>query len=276
MAISSALIHWRSVRRFLGARAVRRCLLVLCLPIGILTGTLASAAPAAQRGPNRAGLVVQWGDGRVATACVAFEEPSISGLQLLQRAKLEVAAEPGAGNAAVCKIEQEGCAFPAEPCFCQCQGGEDCRYWVYWHLTGQGWQYSDIGAGSYQVSPGGVEGWAWGNGTVQQGPAPPVRQFDEVCAVPETNTSPPATDRASETLAPTAPPIATGGVAETPVPATPPLATPPPADVSPAPDAILPEAPQTPPQGGGLANFAIFVAFFGGLLAWLLVQRRRS
>src|SRR5438105_3624236 len=37
------------------------------------------------QGPNRAGLVILHGDGRMTTACVRFQEQSISGLDLLDR-----------------------------------------------------------------------------------------------------------------------------------------------------------------------------------------------
>lgn len=133
-------------------------------------------------GPNRAGLVVQHGDGRLETACVSFEEPSISGLELLIRSRLDVTYEVGGGTT-VCAIDNEGCRFPAEPCFCQCIGDGPCTYWSYWHLdpeTGE-WSYSQLGATAYEVLPGTVDGWRWGAGTSGDAPEPPTISFDQIC-----------------------------------------------------------------------------------------------
>ena len=47
----------------------------------------ASVSPSlAQEQPqNQAGIVIRHGDGSVSTSCVTFSEPSISGVELLQR-----------------------------------------------------------------------------------------------------------------------------------------------------------------------------------------------
>jgi hypothetical protein len=138
--------------------------------------------------PSKAGLVVQFSDGSVATACVDLgPDRQATGLEVLTASGLQLLLEntPGYG-AAVCQIESDGCAFPAEPCFCKCTlgGGEACRYWSYSRLVGDRWQYSQIGAGRTIVEPGSVEGWAWGSGTTSNGSQPPIRQFAEICAVP--------------------------------------------------------------------------------------------
>ncbi|MDQ7028470.1 MAG: hypothetical protein Q9O62_01170 [Ardenticatenia bacterium] len=46
--------------------------------------------PATAQEPNRAGVVVQHGDGTVRAACVLFPEPEISGAELLRRSGLDV------------------------------------------------------------------------------------------------------------------------------------------------------------------------------------------
>ena len=134
----------------------------------------------AQEAQNQAGIVIRYGDGRVATACVRFSEPSISGIELLQRAGVSVIAQSGGIGAAVCKISDQGCDYPAEDCFCQCKGG-NCAYWAYQRLRGDRWAYSPIGASASQVQPGDVDGWAWGAGSVQSGAAPPVIALDQIC-----------------------------------------------------------------------------------------------
>jgi iron complex transport system substrate-binding protein len=77
-------------------------------------------------------------------------------------------------------VDQVGCTPPEESCFCQCEGGDTCAYWAYFHLGGQGnWQYSTAGAESYPVTSGAVEGWWWRVGSVSA--ALPVIPFDTIC-----------------------------------------------------------------------------------------------
>lgn len=153
---------------------------------------------------NRAALVVDFGD-RVVTHCVAFSEEQISGYDLLVRAGLSVEIEAGGMGAAVCRLNDTGC--PADDCFCQCSGGDDCVYWSYWHRTGGAWQYSAVGASAYQVGDGTVEGWTWGPGSPDQAIPPPDLSFSDVCAPAATDTPPPTATlpppTATATLAPT-------------------------------------------------------------------------
>lgn len=178
---------------------------------------------------SRAGLVIQFDDGRAETHCVTFEGSEISGADLLAQADLEAIVDVSSGlGITVCQIAGNGCAYPAEPCFCQCMGGGECGYWNYFYLEpgASEWTYSALGAAMRQVSPGSVEAWVWGDGST-----PPAVQvsFEEIC-VPE---APPT---ALPTEAPTEAP------AETPtgVPATTPSA-------SPVPPTPLPDATSPPP-----------------------------
>ncbi|MEM7118817.1 MAG: hypothetical protein AAF614_40745 [Chloroflexota bacterium] len=117
---------------------------------------------------QRAGVVVDFGNGRFQTACITFTEPQISGLELLQRADLPLEVDEQAAGALVCGIDGTGC--PADDCFCQCRSGTDCQFWNYAHLQNGAWQFSGVGASQYTVINGDVDGWAWGNnGTL---PAP--------------------------------------------------------------------------------------------------------
>jgi hypothetical protein len=163
----------------------------------LLLGALAVVLPAigrAQEQQNQAGLVIQYGDGSVATACVGFSEPEISGLDLFDRAGISYIAQSGGGGSAVCKISGEGCDYPTEDCFCKCKGAE-CVYWAYQHLRDGRWNYSQIGAGAFRVKPGDVEGWAWGAGGLQSGTQPPILTLEQICAAPvaqEPTAPPPA------------------------------------------------------------------------------------
>jgi hypothetical protein len=155
-------------------------LAVLVLPWATMAG--------AQDGENRAALVVRYENGSVETKCVAFSEPEITGEELLQRSGLTVVMDYNAlSGGAVCSIEglqrpapsSGGCSV--QDCFCHCQGA-DCQYWAYYHWVDGGWQYSQLGASSYRVKNGSLEGWSWGPGDFSSGTEPPVVKFEEVCA----------------------------------------------------------------------------------------------
>lgn len=197
----------------------------LLIMVGALSGLLATTfvgPSVAFETVHRAGLVVRYGSGEVATACVTFTEPTISGFDLLQQSGLGLIANTDGGAAAVCKIGKQGCNFPSEPCFCQCQGGAPCQYWSYSQLGPNGWQFSRVGASATRVQPGGVDGWAWGSGSVANGAQPPLLGFEQICAVPAAPTTVPATrprptsspvpptrPRPSVTTVPSARPVAT-------------------------------------------------------------------
>jgi hypothetical protein len=132
---------------------------------------------------GQAGLVVQTGEGQYETRCVAFEENEIRGSELLTRSGLDVIVDPASGmGLIVCRIEGVGCAFPAEPCFCQCAGGGECIYWNYFYRNpGEEWTYSALGAALHKVKAGSVDAWVWGDGH-----APPSSDlnFEAICVPP--------------------------------------------------------------------------------------------
>jgi hypothetical protein len=123
-------------------------------------------APAFQR----AGLVVQNGDGSLLTTCVAFMEESLTGFELLSRSGFEIASvtDPSLGTA-VCGIGAEGC--PSSDCFC---GMPD--YWSYWQPGEGDWAYAVSGAEQSLVKDGTLEAWSWG-----QGLPPALLTFEQVC-----------------------------------------------------------------------------------------------
>lgn len=180
------------------------------------------AQPAHAQDAGRAALVVVRGDGAVERRCVSFEGETATGYDLLVRAGFDVSSEQAAMGATVCALDGEGCAFPREACFCQCQGRE-CTYWSYWQQGESGdWQYSGAGAGNTRVRNGAVEGWVWGPGSVSEAPAPPPVTFAELCPAEEAGGTAEAdaaaeTDALSETVALTAaaPPLVTGATTVT-------------------------------------------------------------
>jgi cell division septation protein DedD len=176
--------------------------------------------------PAQAGLVIQFQDGRVESRCVTFEGPEISGADLLAHSGLEAILDVSSGmGLTVCQIEGEGCAFPAEHCFCQCMGGAECSYWNYFYREPgtDEWTYSPLGAALRKVKPGSVEGWVWGDGHT-----PPAGEltFEALCL--------PATVAPTESPEPPTPTT----VGEEPTRATPPTRTP----------SALPTATALPPS----------------------------
>ena len=171
---------------------------------------------------NRAGLVVVDGAGASHAYCVGFVEAEISGYELLQRAGLALSVEAGAMGATVCAIDGEGCSFPAESCFCQCQGSP-CVYWSYWTQdddgAGENWRYETLGAGNARVRDGDVQGWRWGAGTVTEAQQPPLLMLDEICKADEA--AAPAGAPVTVTVAATA----AAGLAGTTTPLAPVVAT---------------------------------------------------
>jgi hypothetical protein len=160
-------------------RSARPAVSVVCFTFTIAL-LLLSAFPVAAQEENRAVLVIVHGDGSVVMQCVAFAEASISGAEMLVRSGLDLSVEASSMGATVCRIDGEGCTYPQQSCFCQCEGSP-CVYWSYWQLTGGEWRYSNIGAGNATVRNGDVNGWRWGLGTVEKAEPPPDITFDEIC-----------------------------------------------------------------------------------------------
>lgn len=220
---------------------------------------------------NRVGLVVQFDDNTIVTRCIAFNENRISGYTILQRSGLEIAAAMDPQGAAICKIGNQGC--PVDSCFCAYP-----NYWSYWHLAGDHWQYSSLGASNYYVEDGDVEGWRWGNGN-----PPVVTSFAEICNPPtDTPTPTHPSPTPSLTMTPTWTPTATSNPpSPTPTQTTqlssnpyPPPATPytppsqgntagpypPPSQpTTPATTSGAPSMPSTPPTGTVAPTFALVI-----------------
>jgi hypothetical protein len=257
---------------------------------------LLPARALAQGAPHRAGLIVRFGDGSVITRCVSFSEPSLTGLELLQRAGLAIRVDTNSSfGAGVCKINSQGCDA-GKSCFCQCEGST-CAYWQYFYLHAErgAWTYSNLGASIHQVSDGAVEGWSWGNNV-----APPMMSLDQICAAsanvptvalvtPSTPTARPiATVAASPTLNPMATPrpVTPTEIAQATVPAASPTIFPSAISHPTLLPASLPASPTFAPtlaasaQGTNasspVTSYVIFGALVLGLGAWLLILSQRK
>lgn len=149
----------------------------LLLPLG---GTAVATAPAAVADGCSAAEVTVLVDfaslgGGVQTGCTDGDPASgVAALQAAGFPPTRAAAERS--GYFVCRISGK----PAEdPCQRASPAG---AAWSYWHgEPGGSWTYSGEGAGSYDPSPGTVEGWAFGAGDPPSAPPPrpaasPVRE----------------------------------------------------------------------------------------------------
>jgi hypothetical protein len=213
--------------------------------------------------PNRAGVVVQFAEGRVATACVRFPEASLTGYDLLVRSGLLVTSltDPSLGTA-VCGIENTGC--PVEDCFCAMPA-----YWSYWEQGPSGWEYAVTGAAQTQVTYGSVNAWSWGEGV-----APPPYSFQNLCPY---GNAPVGLEEDVVTAIPAVePPAVTATLEPEPSATTPPTLAPTVADealptITPA-DGVSDEADK-PASGAGLLFFAVLMLGLG--IGLSIVRKRR-
>lgn len=180
--------------RYLVLSLLTLLLFVSSLVLGTIT--LYASAPRAER-IKYAGIVVQFENGEVVNKCVQFNEGSLSGIEMLDRAGFDTKVDASnAMGVAVCKIGKEGCNYPNKSCFCNCQGAE-CKYWSYWQLIDGAWKYSDTAASNTKIKNGDVEGWRYGVGTTDSAPPPQLMTFEQVCVLPTDTPTP------TETLTPT-------------------------------------------------------------------------
>jgi len=129
---------------------------------------------------NVAGLVVDYGDGRMSYAWVPFAEEEISGLELLRRSGLDVVTVGFGGlGEGVCQIEDTGC--PVSECRVRmCQTSDSASpFWQYVQETEPGmWTPYALGAGQSKVRDGSIEGWTW-SGVAPDLPALSLDQIAE-------------------------------------------------------------------------------------------------
>jgi hypothetical protein len=131
--------------------------------------------------PDRIGLIVVGESGQAQTACIVADQAEPTGYDILLASGLEINASSGSLGVAVCAINKAGCAYPAQPCFCNCSGGR-CSYWAYYFREAGDieWHYSQYGAGNRTIDDGGMELWVWRTAENVNDPLP-VLTWDEVC-----------------------------------------------------------------------------------------------
>ncbi len=174
--------------------------------------TLRQEPPSPQK---RSGLMVQYGDGSIETACVTWEGGlALTAEELLARSGLEVQiGEHDYGGSAVCKIGKDGCALDAgENCYCAYDPNSDTsRLWLAYQLRDGVWHDPwPPYISRRNVYDGDVEAWVWGypGGIDRRDATRPaqVLSFEQICAVPTL----------TPTLEPAATPTMTGTPTTTP------------------------------------------------------------
>lgn len=151
---------------------------------------------------------------------------------------IEVRCAPGDPSSALQALSAAGFSYgfvPRQPgMVCQinttpnpCNGAPTNAYWAYSYVEPRGtdWVYSQVGAGGRDPKPGGVEGWAFGDGRAPSLNPPAPK--------PTTTTTSPAPTPAPRP--PSTPPPPSGGGRPEPGPAAPP-----------ATDAVGTEQPTSP------------------------------
>ena len=129
---------------------------------------------------SRVGLVVAYGDGRMAYAVVDFAGESISGAELLDRSGLAVTEVSFGGlGVAVCAVDSTGCDVGE----CRqrlCHGPKpDDPYWQYFIASSDGtWQIAPLGVSGDSLENGAVRAFIWSAGV----PTFPVPSIDELAA----------------------------------------------------------------------------------------------
>lgn len=161
-------------------RAGRGLLVPFLVAAWLLGAGPDSTAPSvdAQSAPvNVAGLVVDYGDGRMSYALIPFADESLSGWELLDRSDLSLLTVAFGGlGAGVCQIEATGCDLDA--CRARlCQSGDpDSPFWQYaQHRSGE-WVTSPLGASTSEVVDGTIDAWSWSSDP----PAPAITSLDEI------------------------------------------------------------------------------------------------
>lgn len=137
--------------------------------------------------PNRAGLVIRHGDGRVVYRVVEFTEQEITGADLLLRSQVALVTSAYAGmGQGVCSLDREGC--PADNCFCKSYTNP-AYFWHYYRLNTDGtWSSMAFGPDSRKIHDGDIDGWSWTAGE----DGLPSMSIDEIAAMAAASVSPEA------------------------------------------------------------------------------------
>jgi hypothetical protein len=145
-------------------RKFGRCLALVALGLSA-SFSLAPFAAGAATATNRAGVIVDEGNGTVKRVGITFSG-TISGITALQLAGFSPTVRGFGGiGGAVCAIDIGGTRYGC-PSDSTCLTCDDPDYWSYSRAAAGSSSFttSRVGAGSTQVHNGDIEGWRWGTG----------------------------------------------------------------------------------------------------------------
>ena len=155
----------------LARRGITVALLVTLIASVVMTGE----ATAAQR-VHHAGIVVQHSDLGTLTDCVAFKEPKIDGVKLLDRSRFEYRGARDEFGVGICWIDDEGCNT-TDPKECFCTPVVSWSYWIH-DDGGLPIDHAETYANGRVVRDGSIDYWTFGpHGT----PPRTVYSIDEIC-----------------------------------------------------------------------------------------------
>lgn len=122
---------------------------LILLAVLLASGIQPTAVRAASQTAYEA---IQFGAHDTIVRQISFTAASISGLDALNLTGLQVVMKGSGSSAYVCSIEGVGDCSGVAP-----------YYWAYyhWNSTSSAWDYSSVGAGTYTVAAGALEGWVY-------------------------------------------------------------------------------------------------------------------
>jgi hypothetical protein len=160
----------------------RRLFAVVAAAAASVVVPVAHAPVACAAGAHHAALIIDTGD-RVVRRCVAFDEDSLTGEEVLDRADVDAVYSNKYSEAFVCSLLGVGNDQA------HCPNSDPNKNWVYWQARSGSSVYTrpSQGASNTTVRDGDVEAWHWTTGV------PPYSSVNDVCPIATSPTTPTTT-----------------------------------------------------------------------------------
>ena len=145
-------------------RSLRRGLLAAIVVSVAVTAASLGGTEASGKPLHHAGVVVQHSQLGTLTACVAFKEQKIDGVELLRRSHFDFRAARYPDGVGICWIDGEGCkTTDPKQCFCTPASGVTAS-WSYWIKQNGGLVFEPSGTypSGRVVRDGSVDYWTFG------------------------------------------------------------------------------------------------------------------
>jgi len=164
-----------------------RRLAVALAVAGAIAVPAAHAPSACAASAHHAALIIDTGD-QVVRRCVGFDEDSITGKDVLDRANVDPVYSDKYSDAFICSLLGVGNDQA------HCPNSDPAKNWVYWEAKSGDPTFTKPGqaASRTDVHDGDVEGWTWANAT-----PPPYSSTASVCPASTPPPPPPPPPAAS-------------------------------------------------------------------------------